>query len=327
MKTPFPDNSFEFVAKAISEIISPIEFDFFEIGVSSLNPESKIDLRKQLVEFIEKNFSAKNARDNYDIYLLIQLDRGFIETSISSVFIEGFYNKFSREIAQTFYYCYKCKGRGCDFCSQTGKLSDDSVQELLEKEFFPVFDSKESKFHGAGREDVDVRMLGEGRPFVFELVEPKKRRADLKKLEEKTNKAFKEKISVRDLKFSSKERVVFLKNSPFEKVYLAKCVCESKITAKDLSKIPKKQFDIAQLTPERVQKRRVEKERAKYGRVLEKTFVDGNTFAIKVLASHGLYVKEFISGDNKRTTPSVSSFLGKDCKCVELDVVEIVFEK
>jgi tRNA pseudouridine synthase 10 len=28
--------------------------------------------------------------------------------------------------------------------------------------------------HAAGREDIDVRMLGTGRPFVFEIINPKK---------------------------------------------------------------------------------------------------------------------------------------------------------
>ena len=33
-----------------------------------------------------------------------------------------------------------------------------------------TFGATASKFHSAGREDIDVRMLGGGRPFVLELV-------------------------------------------------------------------------------------------------------------------------------------------------------------
>src|SRR3989442_13830033 len=33
--------------------------------------------------------------------------------------------------------------------------------------------------HGMGREDVDARMLGRGRPFIVEIKEPRKRRIDL----------------------------------------------------------------------------------------------------------------------------------------------------
>lgn len=28
------------------------------------------------------------------------------------------------------------------------------------------------KFHSGGREDIDVRMLGNGRPFLIELINP-----------------------------------------------------------------------------------------------------------------------------------------------------------
>ena len=38
----------------------------------------------------------------------------------------------------------------------------------------PIFGSKQAYLHAAGREDIDVRMLGQGRPFVIEFVNPKK---------------------------------------------------------------------------------------------------------------------------------------------------------
>jgi tRNA pseudouridine synthase 10 len=34
----------------------------------------------------------------------------------------------------------------------------------------------EYKFHSGGREDTDVRMLNNGRPFVMEMVNPRKTR-------------------------------------------------------------------------------------------------------------------------------------------------------
>lgn len=38
----------------------------------------------------------------------------------------------------------------------------------------PIFGSTIAYLHAAGREDIDVRMLGKGRPFVMEFVNPKK---------------------------------------------------------------------------------------------------------------------------------------------------------
>jgi tRNA pseudouridine synthase 10 len=44
---------------------------------------------------------------------------------------------------------------------------------------------------------------------------------------------------------------------------------------------------------------------------------------IVIRCEGGLYVKELISGDDKRTTPSLSALLGVNAKVEELDVLEI----
>ena len=36
-----------------------------------------------------------------------------------------------------------------------------------------LFQFSEAKFSSSGREDVDVRMLGQGRPFMFEITNPR----------------------------------------------------------------------------------------------------------------------------------------------------------
>ena len=45
---------------------------------------------------------------------------------------------------------------------------------------------------------------------------------------------------------------------------------------------------------------------------------------LRVQCQHGTYVKEFISGDEGRTTPSLASLLGVACRCDVLDVDEIL---
>ena len=37
-----------------------------------------------------------------------------------------------------------------------------------------IFGADELFLHGSGREDIDVRMLGDGRPFILEFVNPRK---------------------------------------------------------------------------------------------------------------------------------------------------------
>jgi len=44
------------------------------------------------------------------------------------------------------------------------------VHEEIARGIDAAFGAHVTKFHSAGREDIDVRMLGSGRPFVLELV-------------------------------------------------------------------------------------------------------------------------------------------------------------
>ena len=62
------------------------------------------------------------------------------------------------------------------------------------------------KFSSSGREDVDVRMLGLGRPFLFELVNPRKvyfSNEEMAQIQEKINTSTIE-LFVRDLQIVSK---------------------------------------------------------------------------------------------------------------------------
>ena len=51
------------------------------------------------------------------------------------VFLEGRYRKLVRDLPQTIFYCPRCKGRrgGCPACDGYGKLTKDSVQELIKR--------------------------------------------------------------------------------------------------------------------------------------------------------------------------------------------------
>lgn len=60
------------------------------------------------------------------------------------------------------------------------KLAESSLQEEIQSKIYRHFypqevpeNSIEIKFHAGGREDIDVRMLKGGRPFVIEFVNPR----------------------------------------------------------------------------------------------------------------------------------------------------------
>jgi tRNA U54 and U55 pseudouridine synthase Pus10 len=58
----------------------------------------------------------------------------------------------------------------------------EEIQRNIIRFFYPKaipLDKIDIKFHAGGREDVDVRMLRGGRPFVLEFVNPRKSLGEL----------------------------------------------------------------------------------------------------------------------------------------------------
>lgn len=151
-----------------------------------------------------------------------------VRIQINPLYVEGKYNKWKRGIPQTKWPCTKCKGRGCEECNFTGKQYPESVEELISEHFLKLTKGREAKFHGAGREDIDVLMLGSGRPFVLEIKEPKIRKLDLPTLEEEINRINEGKTSYHNLHVCERRRKAEIKQSSPDtyKVYNALVKCE-----------------------------------------------------------------------------------------------------
>ena len=305
------------------------EFDSFKVGVSwpkGIDEEEKELLRKsfqlELTNAVALKLNKVKDFSDPDADFLIDFNKKAVFLRIKPVYVFGHYCKYSREIAQTEYFCNKCGGKGCWYCKGTGHFCRESVEQLLSKILVPAFRAKLMILHGAGREDMDVLMLGSGRPFVVEILVPKKRMVNLRKLEEIINEKYEGKMSVAKLRFASSGEVRLVKDSLHDKVYEAFIVCDSIF---DLSRIKlNEKICIIQSTPARVVRRRADLERRKEVIVERVKRISKREFTIRLRASHGTYIKEFISGDSGRTNPSISSILGVNCSCVLLDVVEIL---
>ena len=78
-------------------------------------------------------------------------------------------------------------------------MYNESVDELIRPAVMEAAVAKDTTFHGAGREDIDARMLGTGRPFIVEAVRPKKRTINLNRLREEINRQAAGKVDVSEL--------------------------------------------------------------------------------------------------------------------------------
>ncbi|WP_407412267.1 tRNA pseudouridine(54/55) synthase Pus10 [Methanobrevibacter sp.] len=319
-----------------------IEFDTFLVG-------SKIDkdIQKRDEELSEKfNLSVETIKkevnrliglgiwerydkeaefESQDIVFNIDLvSEPKVRIQINPLYIEGKYNKLKRGIPQTKWPCTKCKGRGCEECNYTGKQYPESVEELISEHFLKLTKGKEAKFHGAGREDIDVLMLGSGRPFVLEIKEPKIRNLDLAKLEEEINKINEGKTSYHNLHLCERRRKAEIKQSSPDtyKVYQASVKCDESFDKDKLGELTKLN-EIHQQTPLRVLRRRADKVRIKHVLDLSYEIVDDTHFTMIIKTEGGLYIKELISGDEGRSHPNVGEILGVNAVCEQLDVIEV----
>ncbi|KAK8747029.1 hypothetical protein OTU49_016951 [Cherax quadricarinatus] len=110
------------------------------------------------------------------------------------IYMAGRYNKYSRDLPQTPW-----------FVEGERKL-ESSVQELLCQPLNKAVCAEDIKFSSSGREDVDVRCLGNGRPFVIEFINPchtKFSREDISKLQNLINDSTRL-IRLRDLQIIDK---------------------------------------------------------------------------------------------------------------------------
>ncbi|MEK6959303.1 MAG: tRNA pseudouridine(54/55) synthase Pus10 [archaeon] len=311
----------------IKELTKDIEYETFKLGAIWYDNEDKkiSDLRREiqgrLIFEMRDTFGKKPDFSNFDLDILVDFAKEKIFIKIAPAFVKGKYCKFSRSIAQTEYFCNKCKGLGCWYCKGTGHFSEESVEQLMGQVMVKYFKAKGLVIHGAGREDMDVLMLGKGRPFVAELLAPEVRHPDLKKIGLEINKTFKEKISINSLEFCTLNDVSPTKDDPHDKIYRAIVSCKEE---PDLSKLKiGQEMKVIQKTPTRVAKRRANLDRAKKVTILKIDQTSKKELVIELKTSHGTYVKEFISGDAEKTKPSIAAILGIQCECEQLDVVEI----
>ena len=302
-------------------------------GHDDINHHLKRDIGVLIAKRLDKRIEFKHP----DVIIMLKIKNGSFNNSpypeVSNVnvfvdtnplFIEGRYRKLERGIPQTKWPCSHCKGKGCVKCDNTGQQYKNTVEGLIASQVIPMTRGKDTKFHGSGREDIDVLMLGDGRPFVMEVKHPFKRDIDLKFLRRLINSHSDGKIEVDDLKFTTRERIAAIKNSSTEsyKIYEAVATFSHGVTSEDVAKIQKIRT-INQRTPLRVKKRRADIVRTRSIDKLEVERIDSKRLKLTIKCQGGLYIKELISGDDGRTIPSITSITNNKAVCSRLDVLEV----
>jgi len=313
------------VGTKIDDDILDKEQELLDFTESEYAESIKTELKREIGKILEEKLDKEVNFEKPTIMAVIDTSFDVVNLQIKSLFIYGRYNKYRRDIPQTRWFCRICRGKGCRKCDYTGKMYETSVEELVAKKTLEETEGSDESFHGCGREDIDALMLGNGRPFVLEVKDPKVRNLDLSQLERKINIYGKGKIKVTNLRFSDRDEIARIKAADFKKTYRVVLIGEKVINKEKLKKVAQALQDktISQFTPSRVARRRANMIREKKIHNCNIELIDGTMATLTIEAESGTYIKELISGDDGRTRPSISEMIGVPCKVAELDVIEI----
>jgi hypothetical protein len=226
-----------------------------------------------------------------------------------------------------------------------------------------LFETTNSTFHSAGREDMDVRMLGKGRPFLVELHDAKVAPSEelfaqiAHWVNTSQGRNCNGDVQIDGLVATDQHAIPLMQEGAEDKEKDYACVvwtkqwltrqqiqvgtcawlhhcdwrsrsCPHLIFCRDISAVEqalnhREYVRIDQKTPVRVAHRRSLLVRDRLVDRMEATPLGPNLFILNLTTSAGTYVKEFVHGDLGRTIPSVGDFLGTRADILQLDVLDV----
>jgi tRNA pseudouridine synthase 10 len=238
-----------------------------------------------------------------DVIVRVDHAAGKVGARSNPLFLSGRYRKLARGLPQCRWGAWAT-----------------SIQQIVGDPLCREADGKDHLFHGCGREDTDVRCLGE-RPFAVEIVRPRRRHLDLAALSAEINRSGK--VEVLGLRECTSDDVTRIKSARPEKSYRALAHLAANVGAEQCGRLATLVGVIHQQTPTRVLKRRSDLVRDRHIISLDWRQLGPRDIEIVVRTQAGTYIKEFISGNSGRTRPSVAEVLGVPAECAELDVIGV----
>jgi len=326
------------LAQMAAEASAKLEWETF--GVQANLPRDILLREEKLFDFenIENSMAIKNQSNrlaidclqkitgkmfsqNAELQFVLDFSNQIGRAVPANIYIFGHYNKKTRDFCQHDWACSACRGKGCKKCNFHAQ-NYPSIESAIREVFAPAFGASDSNLHASGREDVDVMCLGNGRPFVLELIHPAKRKADLDALAQKLASKFP--LEVQGLQYCSRLWIESVCNSHFEKHYRAWVGGEKEFSEEDAKKLESAApLGLLQNTPTRVLGRRSDLLRPRKIYEIKEVSFSPKEIVLDIWAEAGTYIKEFVHSDSGRTKPSISSILGVQCSCRQLDVMGI----
>lgn len=292
------------------------ELQLKEIGVASetgleYSESIKNEIKREVGKIVRDRLGIEPDFNRPDIVIIFDL-QGSYNVVVNPILLLGKYWKTVRNISHVIWIT-----RGT-------RKYPYSIEEFFNDSLKEVYDAEKIVLHASGREDVDVRMLGTGRPMVLEVKNPRFRLIDLDLV---NSLIVSNRVRGKIIGLATRKNIELLKieMSRKSKIYRALIYTSKPISEDKLAYLEEffKNRVIRQLTPRRILYRKKEKLRIRRVYQVRTRFIDQYLFEALIKSDGGLYIKELISGDGGRTSPSFTQILGVNAFCIELDVIGV----
>jgi tRNA pseudouridine synthase 10 len=247
-----------------------------------------------------------NSKNNNNINTNTLQTTVFVKSS--PIFLSGRYLKTIRGISQKKDKCQKCSGSGCAICNYAGASPSNSVEDIIGSSLLKITKGDTTKFSWLGGEDKESLVLGNGRPFLLQVSNPKVRWL-------KTNLTINENGIWSALKQQS-PRLLFQLPSHF--------ITKTKITIQAEQDLPSESL----ATLSNVLENSEVSFKAKSKIVKKKIYslktqrIDEKRFVLTMVADGGLFIKQFVGGQDY-IEPSISKIIGMKCECMAFDILDV----
>jgi tRNA pseudouridine synthase 10 len=285
------------------EVARAVGFDYSE----SIKNEVKREVGKRVAQItgLQPSFT------NPDVVAIIHIPSLYVELEVKPVYLRGYYVKTGRNISHT------------PWITRDGaKKYPLSIQEFVDSRLRGLFKADAVLIHAAGREDVDARMVGTGRPLVIEVVRPRRRKIDLSELNSLLEGGV---VTVRLEGYAQPrdKRVVKENLGKKAKVYKVLVLLGEEVGEDKLRQLEDFFQDrvVTQRTPTRVLRRKKDIARRRKVYSVKVASAKGRLVEALIYCESGLYVKELVHCDNGRTDPCFAGVLGVQAVPLELDVL------
>lgn len=342
LKYQAEDMNFEIIAKVMSEKDAKLRNkkrkrldDFIPSGKKAAKLASSLEsledsqiIQNSSIQHFNSDINGNNiynSNNSNNLNIQNQLTQSSpsrlrFEYYYKPLYITGRYLKLQRGIS------HSCWFIGDDRIGQFNTSVEKEIIHSMEK----IFGTNNIVFCSSGREDIDVRMLGTGRPYGCRIENPRFIPDSIEPLQPMSGQGTF--IEIFDTVYHKFDTTIFdrMNYTIEEKRKKYRCfVISSKKLPHDL-KLNELTFPfiLKQKTPLRVLHRRKEMVRDKEVhdlKIIER--LNDYSFILDIETSSGTYIKEFCHGDFGRTRPSLPELIQNfdgECDIIQLDVIQLI---